>query len=65
MNRYLRVDWVLVGAEKILCKETLIICKEKYQEWSSEAGIVKSLGDEWMLFDIKDLSKRNKILWDQ
>jgi hypothetical protein len=61
-HSYLQVHWIFERVDEILHKEVLIISK-KYQKVFSEVGKIKSLCDDWMLFDIKDHSQKYTEFW--
>ncbi|KAK4882722.1 hypothetical protein RN001_006041 [Aquatica leii] len=56
-HSFLPADRSFGRVEKILNKNPVITCKEKYVEIYSEVGSIKSLGTDWQMYDIKELEK--------
>lgn len=62
-HSYLPADRAFGRVEKLLKHENIITSKEKYHEAYSKVGSVNSLGKEWFLYNIKNISDElyNKI----
>lgn len=56
-HSFLPADRVFGRVEKELRKTTTITKKEGYEELYSQFGEVKTLGSEWLLYDVKGLQK--------
>lgn len=61
-HSFLPCDRVFGRVERLLRKKPTIIEKNEYYEEYGKVGIVKLLGTDWALFDIKELGKSLKNL---
>lgn len=59
-HSFLPADRVFGRIEKCLKKEAVIKTKEEYKELYAKFGVVKELGADWNLFDVKTLVKTLK-----
>lgn len=56
-HSFLPADRSFGRVEKILKRNPVITSKENYVEIYSEVGLVKTLGNDWQMYDVKELEK--------
>ncbi|XP_072384620.1 uncharacterized protein [Diabrotica undecimpunctata] len=66
-HSYLPADRVFGRVEKLLRKKATILSREEYEEIYKQIGVVKKIGTDWRLFNMKELQvglKKVKALAD-
>lgn len=61
-HSYMPADRIFGQVEKKLRKKATILSKKEYIEVYDSVGVVKSLGNDWQLYNVKDLSQCFKRL---